>query len=221
MQSYGNQICLVRNTVQGNGLKVHRHVRYKMQSARRDTIVFVESAAAMGGVQFSTLYLAQSLDRARWNPIVVCPEEGDLTRACRDAGVETQVVAYPKLLSTSIRVGRSARLPNAIAWVWDAFVMSRAVRSLTNFLRRTSPDVVVTKGLSSHFVGGLAARKSLIPCVWHVQDFISERSFGIYRRVFGWAARWFPQSVIVDGGMIEKQLPGSLQSRTSVVHNGV
>ena len=99
--------------------------------------------------------------------------------------------------------------------------MSRAVRRLTNFLRRTSPDVVVTKGLSSHFVGGLAARKSLIPCVWHVQDFISERSFGIYRRIFGWAARWLPQSIIVDGAMIEKQLPTSLQLRTSVVHNGV
>src|ERR1043166_4585766 len=127
-----------------------------MQSASRNTVVFVESAAAMGGVQFSTLYLAQSLGRARWNPIVVCPEEGDLTHACRDAGVETQVVAYPKLLSTSIRVGRSARLPNPLAWLWDAFVMIRAAGRLANFLRRTSPQLVVTKGLTSHFVGGLA-----------------------------------------------------------------
>ena len=209
------------NTAQDNRPKVYYCRRDKMQSERRDTIVFVESAAAMGGVQFSTLYLAQSLDRARWNPIVVCPEEGDLTRSCRDAGVETHVIKYPKLFSTSIRIGRSARLPNPLAWIWNAFVIRRAAQLLANFLRQSSPHVVVTKGLSSHFVGGLACRKSRIPCVWHVQDFISERSFGIYRRVFGWTARWLSQSIIVDGVTIERQLPPSLQPRISVVHNGV
>jgi glycosyltransferase involved in cell wall biosynthesis len=57
--------------------------------------------------------------------------------------------------------------------------------------------------------------------VWHVQDFISERSFGVYRRIFGLAARCLPQQIIVDGATIAAQLPRSLSSRVSVVHNGV
>lgn len=175
----------------------------------------------MGGVQFSTLYLAQSLDRSRWHPIVICPEDGDLPRACEAAGIETRVVRYPKLRSTSVRVGSSIRLPNLFAWVWNAIALVRAKRALRKEFIRTAPDVVVTKGLASHFIGGLAARACATPCVWHVQDLISERSLGVYRRIFAFAAARLPQHIIVDGAAIKKQLPSRIHSRVSVIHNGV
>jgi glycosyltransferase involved in cell wall biosynthesis len=81
--------------------------------------------------------------------------------------------------------------------------------------------LVVTKGLSAHFFGGLAARKLDIPCVWHAQDLISERSLGIYRRAFGRAARWLPDQIIADGRSIAEQLPRSLRSLVTVIPNGV
>ncbi|HKB68178.1 MAG TPA: glycosyltransferase family 4 protein [Pyrinomonadaceae bacterium] len=191
-----------------------------MKSESRKTVVFVESAAAMGGVQYSTLYLVRNLDPAQWRPIVVCPEEGDLTQACRDSGIEVHVLNQPRLWSTSVRIG-SARLPNPAAWVWDAYLIGRTAKRLRRFLLQCAPDLVVTKGLSSHFLGGLAARKLRTPCVWHVQDFISERTFGIYRHVFGWAARFLPEQIIVDGNSIAEQLPRSLGPRITVVLNGV
>jgi glycosyltransferase involved in cell wall biosynthesis len=192
-----------------------------MQPTKRRTVVFLESVAAMGGVQFSTLYLARALDPSRWRPVVVCPEAGDLTRACQNAGVETQIVRSPRLWSTSIRMGQNARLPNLFAWFWNALVMLRAARTLQRFLRELSPEVVVTKGLASHFVGGFASRKASIRCVWHVQDLISERSFGIYRRIFNLAAVRLPDQIIVDGQAIKDQLPDSIQARVSVIYNGV
>jgi len=192
-----------------------------MESLRPRKIVFLESAASMGGVQFSTLYLAGALDRSRWYPMVVCPGEGDLARACRDAGIETDVLKYPRLWSTSIRAGSVRRLPNPFAWIRNAMVMMRAVGSLSKFLRQTRPDLLVTKGLASHFIGGLASRRLSIPCIWHVQDLISERSFGIYRHVFGLASRRLPHHIIVDGRAIKEQLPRSIDSRVSVIHNGV
>jgi glycosyltransferase involved in cell wall biosynthesis len=94
-------------------------------------------------------------------------------------------------------------------------------RRLARFLKREKPDLVVTKGLFAHFYGGLAARRLRIPCIWHAQDFISERLFGVYRRGFGLVARWLPGYVIVDGAAIADQLPHSMQNRTSVIHNGV
>lgn len=184
-------------------------------------VVFVESAAAMGGVQFSTLYLAQQLDRTRWIPIVVCPEDGELPRACRDAGVEVHVLEHAGLRSTSVRIGSTMRVPNPAAWGWNGYAVGAAARKLRHFLAQSRPALVVTKGLSAHFFGGLAARKLGIPCVWHAQDFISERSFGIYRRAFGQVARWLPQQIIADGTSIAEQLPRSLQSRITVIHNGV
>ncbi len=189
-------------------------------SANRRTVVFIESAAAMAGVQFSTLYLAQMLDRSRWRPIVICPREGKLTQACRDADVETRVLSHPRLWSTSFRFGSNPRLPNPFAWAWNAFVVIRASQVLKKSLSKSSPDVIVTKGLSSHFIGGFAARRLSVPCVWHVQDFISERSFGIYRHIFGAAARRLPQRIIADGATIKAQLPKSLEPEVSVIHNG-
>jgi glycosyltransferase involved in cell wall biosynthesis len=191
------------------------------QFDRPRTVVFVECAAAMGGVQFSTLYLAQRLDRAQWKPVVVCPADGELPRACRAAGVEVHVLENSDLRSTSLRLGSRLRVPNPAAWAWNGYAVGAAARTLTRFLRQLRPDLVVTKGLSSHFFGGLAARKLGIPCVWHAQDFISERSFGIYRRAFGRAARWLPEQIIADGVSIANQLPRSLRSRVTVIHNGV
>jgi glycosyltransferase involved in cell wall biosynthesis len=185
------------------------------------SVVFVESAGAMGGVQFSTLYLAQRLDRTQWKPIVVCPEDGELTSACRDAGLETHVLEQASLRSTSVRVNSTLRLPNPGAWAWNGYALAAAARKLQRFLSQTRPALVVTKGLSAHFFGGLAARNLGIPCVWHAQDFISERSFGIYRRAFGRAARWLPTQVIADGVSIAEQLPPSLRARVTVIHNGV
>lgn len=191
-----------------------------MQSIKRKTIVFVESAAAMGGVQFSTLYLVQTLDPERWRCVVVCPEDGDLVSACRESGIEVHILPHARLWSTSVRLG-GMRLPNPAAWVWDLSVVAKAAAQLQGFLKKLSPDLVVTKGLPSHFLGGFAARRLRTPCVWHLQDLISERNFGIYRRALGVAARALPTRIIVDGKSIADQLPHSLRSRTHTILNGV
>ena len=188
----------------------------------RLTIVFVESAAAMGGVQFSTLYLVRHLNSTMWRPIVVCPEQGDLTEACRSSGIAVQVLNCPRLLPTSFRLGRDAtRLPNPLAWMWDGWAILAAGWRLAHVLQQVNPDLVVTKGLFSHFYGGLAARQLNIPCLWHVQDFISERFWKVYERLFGQIAQWIPDHIVVDGASISRQLPPTVQHRISVIHNGV
>jgi glycosyltransferase involved in cell wall biosynthesis len=189
-------------------------------SSRR-TVVFVETAAAMGGVQFSTLYLVQQLDPALWQSIVVCPEAGPLTDGCLRSNIRVQIIDRPKLLSTSVRLGKSVRWPNPLAWTWDGWAMLVAARRLARCLEKVRPDLVVTKGLFAHFYGGLAARRVSVPCVWHVQDLISDRNWGIYRWIFGQSVRWLPDLIVADGAAIARQLPRSVQDRISVVHNGV
>jgi glycosyltransferase involved in cell wall biosynthesis len=186
------------------------------------TIVFVEVASAMGGAEFSTLSLAQQLDRSRWRPVVVCPGEGPLPQACRQAGVEVQLAPRPGLCSTSLQLGPDARrLPNPLAWLWNGAVILAAAQGLVACLADRRPALLVTKGLLAHFYGGLAARRLGTPCLWHVQDFISERFGGLYRAGFGQLSRRLPTHIVVDGRPIARQLPGSVQPQVSVVYNGV
>jgi glycosyltransferase involved in cell wall biosynthesis len=192
-----------------------------MNPERVRKVIFIESATEMGGVQFSTLFLAEALDRAQWAPVVTTPRDGDLNRACHEAGIKAVSLDLPGMRSTSFRIGPKLRLPDPVSWFWNAYAVGTASRRLTAFLNQTRPDLVVTKGLASHFFGGISARKLRVPCVWHLQDHISERNLGLYRRLFAWAARWLPTQIIADGKAIVDQLPARLHSRTTLIFNGI
>ncbi|MCW5853498.1 MAG: glycosyltransferase family 4 protein [Anaerolineae bacterium] len=185
------------------------------------SVVFVSSAAAMGGVEFSTVYLAQRLSPARWRPLVICPARGSLWEECQHASLPCRILPRPALRSTSFRVHGDLRLPNPCAWTWDMGVLLAAARTLARHLADLRPDLVVTKGLFAHLYGGLAARQLGLRCIWHVQDLISERFWGLYRRMFGVAARWLPDAIIADGSPIARQLPQCVQDRVAVILNGV
>ncbi len=185
------------------------------------TIVILESSAAMGGIQHTTLALVRKLDRARWNPIVICPEDGDLPAACRQCGVSVEVLPLPPMLSTSVWIGRSRKLPNPAAWVWDTAAILVAAKVAADRFRNVRPTLIVTKGLLCHFYGALAARYARVPCIWYIQDLVSPRFCGAYTKLFGKAAKHLPTSIAAIGPQIVGQLPPELRGRVKIVYNAV
>src|SRR5262249_54472784 len=152
---------------------------------RPHRVVFVTGAAAMAGVEFNAARLAGRLDRSRWEVVLVCPEEGDLPAAFRRLGLRVCVLPRGRMLSSSIPLTPRWRIPNPPALAWDAGVILKTAGSLARLLGELRPDLVVTKGLFPHFYGGLAARRRGVPCLWHMEDYISERWFGLFRRALG------------------------------------
>lgn len=189
--------------------------------ARPVRVAFVSVGAQMSGVEFSTLYLSQALDRARFEPLIICPTEGELGKQCRAASLEVRVLPQPRPMASSFRaVGRV--WPNPLAWLVNGPMFAVMARRLAACLRSCGAGLVVTKGLYAHFYGGLAARWARLPCVWHVQDLVSERAGSLYPAVLGWAGRALATQVIADGGPIVEQLAPYLPpSRLIVAHNGV
>jgi glycosyltransferase involved in cell wall biosynthesis len=108
-----------------------------------------------------------------------------------------------------------------VAWVWDSGAILVAAHRVTSVLERERPNLLVTKGLLCHFYGGLAARRCGIPCIWHIQDFISNKFAGVYRWVFGYMAAKLASRLIAIGSPILHQFPERLRAKTSVVHNGI
>jgi hypothetical protein len=181
----------------------------------------------MGGVETSTLSLARQLNRGRWQPFILSPQEGDLPRLCREAGLPVHVLPTGKIYPTSLRLSGplsgqvDRRLPNPLAWLWNALTLWSAGRRTAGFLQKSGADLLVTKGFPAHYTGGLAARRAGIPCLWHLQDQVSERFGGIYRRFFAWTAARLPDFIVADGSPILDQLPAWLHGRSRVVLNGV
>lgn len=184
-------------------------------------VAFVEVASQMGGVEFSTLYLARRLDRTRWCPLVICPEDGDLPRRCREADVEVSLVPRSRFFSTSARVARQT-LVNPFAIGLNVVTSIAGARPLARFLRRRRPALIVTKGLLAHFYGGLAARLARIPCVWHLQDRVTDRAGPFFPWMLGGAGRILARQIIVDANSIGRQLrPFVPAERISIIPNGV
>ena len=184
-------------------------------------IALVHAASAMSGVEFSTYYLIEHLDRSSWTPLVICPEEGDLPTRARQAGAQVAVVPRASFLSTSARIAGHTLL-NPLALIANLGALVSSARSLSKFLKARRPALVVTKGMEAHFYGGLAARWEGIPCVWHVQDRVSERAGKLFPWTLAAAGRIFASQVIVDAESIAKQLaPIVPASRVSLILNGV
>jgi glycosyltransferase involved in cell wall biosynthesis len=175
----------------------------------------------MGGIQHTTVALAANLNREAWNPIVICPEEGELTRACHAAGVETRTLPVFPMCSTSVWINNQTKLPNPAAWLWNTVTILVTANRISGFLKALHPDLVITKGLLCHFYGGLASARVGIPCLWYVQDFISERFCGVYKHVFGMMASTVPTRIAAIGPQIIRQLPPHLRDQSRVVYNPV
>ena len=184
-------------------------------------VLILESSSRIAGVQQNTQYLAANLTAGEWLPVISCPEEGELPRKCREAGLEVRILLKPVLLSTSFWVGNQTKLPNPFAWLWNIIEILITASDTAKFIKKENPAIVVTKGLLCHFYGGMAAKRAGVPCIWYLEDFISERFGGIYRTVFGEMAKRIPAHIVVIGFPIMAQLPLEVQTRSTVVNNAV
>ncbi|MFZ1728671.1 MAG: glycosyltransferase family 4 protein [Bacteroidota bacterium] len=184
-------------------------------------IVFLENSVRMSGVQHSTIHLLRSIDRSRWEPVVFCPAEGELSEACTAAGIAYDLVAVPTLRPLRSWTSNGFRRYHPFALVRNVIALLRAATLVRSRLKAQKADLLVTKGLDSHFTGGLAVRGLSIPCVWHVQDYISDGYFGLYRFIARAAARRYPAAIIADGECIMEQLEVKGGPIPLVIHNGI
>ncbi|MCZ7557092.1 MAG: glycosyltransferase family 4 protein [Bacteroidia bacterium] len=181
----------------------------------------LECSADMGGVQHSTLNLLRCLDRTVWDVVVVLPLEGPLTQELGKLGLAFQLLPMRPLASTSRWTDGLQRRPAPLAWLRNALALVTALPALVRLLRTLRAEVLYSKGLQSHLLGGLAAWIARIPCVWHVQDVISERHAGINVRIMDLLAACFATKLIADGRAIAGQYSQRIRGRTEMILNGV
>lgn len=181
----------------------------------------------MSGVEFSSLYLAQHLDPTRWSPLIICPTEGDLPDRCRESNIPLAFVPVPHFRSTSQVIFNHAFL-NPFAILANFVALVRGTRPLARFLRDQkvslgpSPALVLTKGMLAHFLGGFAARSAGVPCVWHIQDRVSNRAGPLYAWTLALFGCVLAREIIVDAESIAQQLvPLVPPERVHTIWNGV
>jgi glycosyltransferase involved in cell wall biosynthesis len=113
-------------------------------------LVVSNHGAIVGGGELSLLDLLHGLDRDRWAPVLVVPDEGEVAARGRDLDLPVHVIPLPSL--------RRPR-PGAVG----------SVNALGRLARATDAALIHANGSRAMAYAGVAGRLAVRPALWHVR----------------------------------------------------
>jgi glycosyltransferase involved in cell wall biosynthesis len=156
---------MVKNVCASTGLSANLDPTDALLCMTQGRILYVNNGADIYGASRCLIRLVKALDRTRYIPLVLLPEDGPLRQRLEDLGVE--VVFHPRLSVITRRVFRSWRIllfflefPVSVLFLW--WLMRRRRIDLVH----TNTGVMVSPALAAKLAG--------VPHLWHIRDWFQE-----------------------------------------------
>ncbi|MGO8702009.1 MAG: glycosyltransferase [Limisphaerales bacterium] len=167
----------------------------------------MNNGADIYGASRCLIRLLKALDRTRYTPLVVLPEDGPLRERIEALGVE--VVLHPRLSVITRRVFRSWRiLIFFVEFPFSVFFLWRLIRRRKIDLVHTNTGVMVSPGLAAKLAG--------VSHLWHVRDWFQE--FRAIWKPYSSYILWSSDAVIAISNAVAGQF--AKRSKISVVYDG-
>lgn len=122
-------------------------MQQRKEEGKINILYFTSFGTLKGGGQRSLFYLLRGLNREIFNPVVVCPEPGDLVDNLRALGIDTLVTPFKRFRQLSV---------SFVVWIF-------------RLLRARRIDLVHTDAPAETFYAGIAARLAGVPLIWHIR----------------------------------------------------
>lgn len=145
---------------------------------RKVRVLFINDTARNGGPGRSLFYILRFLDPDVVHRAVVLPREGIISELYASRGVTEELLFERDLVENPIepwdrpmaREDFDAPIPvQGVRAAANVIRAGRALARLTMLLRRGRYDLVYCNGTNADFAGGLLARSSGVPALWHVR----------------------------------------------------
>lgn len=165
-------------------------------------ILYIENRAEVfSGGQISLLELLSGIDKERFEPIVLCPGEGEFAERVREKGIEVILWDMP-----------TARTVNLIK-------LAQKAVELGSIIQKCGADIVHTNGSRAQFYASLAlmGRKD-IPLIWHARETIRDNY--LYDRFLAASAA----RIICVSSSVAMEKFGRypfLKNKLDIIYNGV
>jgi glycosyltransferase involved in cell wall biosynthesis len=186
-------------------------------TAAPQVVLYLSPTAEMGGAEHSLLDLVARLDRRRFQPHVLSLAGGPLLAAARRHGAGAEALPVRRAFgATSLRGARSG----AAGLLAGLVAAVPAVRAARHARRRAGAAIVHSNGNKTHLVSLGVRPGSRAHVVWHVRDFLLDRS--PERLLVRLANRWVA-AVVANSRAVGARLErlGLESRRLHVVPNGV
>jgi len=109
------------------------------------------------GGQNSLLELVSRLDRKWFEPIVMVPEEGDLTERLEDKGIEVIIQRFPPIIKA------------------NPFLIILTISRLARIISQKKILLIHSDNVRNTFYAGIVGRIKKVPLVWHIR--VNEGNF--------------------------------------------
>ena len=163
-------------------------------------LLVANTGTFVGGGQVSLLGLVDRLNRDRFEPYVVCPEEGDFLEALLERGIPALVRRMPSFRGLS------------------ALTVPFAINSWLELVRRYEIELLHANGTRAMLHAGLVGKLASVPVLWHVRVLGTD---GLLDR----ALAKISTRVLVNSHAVARRfdfLRAQSSSRgPNVIHNGV
>jgi glycosyltransferase involved in cell wall biosynthesis len=118
----------------------------------RCNVLYVENfSEIIGGGQISLLGLLEKLDREKFNPIVICPAEGNLVAALERFVSKVKIVKMQSLKKLNL------------------YRIYKSISEIRRLIRDEKIDLIHCNGSRACFYAGIAGRLERVPVIWHVR----------------------------------------------------
>jgi glycosyltransferase involved in cell wall biosynthesis len=120
-------------------------------------ILYISHSPYLNGAEICLFNLVKSIDRERYEPVVIFPEVGPLTEKLKETGIKTYVAPLERWVGLE---GKRS---------YSGISLADRVSLLMQIIEKESPDVIHTN-TSVVFEGAIAAKLRNLPHIWHIHE---------------------------------------------------
>ncbi|HEX4029452.1 MAG TPA: glycosyltransferase family 4 protein [Terracidiphilus sp.] len=182
-----------------------------MSTFRKIRILYINHTGQVSGAERVLIDTLRVLDRKHYEPIVMCPLQGNLVEEIFATGAEW--LPIPSIRARfSWRPDRVLRsLASILSAVW---ILRKQIRAL-------GPDLIHANSVRAGLVASLAATGTRTPVIWHVHDTLPQHPLSTALRMFVLIAR--NTQLIAVSRQTARCFVGHfpLAAKAHTIHNGV
>ncbi|MFA6262962.1 MAG: glycosyltransferase family 4 protein [Candidatus Babeliales bacterium] len=188
-----------------------------MTDPHQTRVLFIHHGKGLGGAPLSLLYLVRSLDRNRFEPMVLFLHDSVVIDLFKNEGITTigpvNLMDFPHTKIWWLRWYHIATLVRAIIDLMRT-ILIRAPRIYAHY----QPDIVHLN--TSSLIGwALGAHKKNIPVIWHIREPLADGYFGIRKNLITKCVQRYATAIVPI--CHDNAQPWITSTKTYVVYNAV
>ena len=181
-----------------------------MSLSRKNRLLYINHTGMVSGAEKVLINILRGLDRARYEPCVLCPAQGELAAAIRAEGAEW----FPLPAMNA----RFARRPDRV--LQSMVSLFKTVSAMRKQIGMLNPDLIHANSVRAGIAASLAAIGTGKPVIWHVHDTLPKHTVSAAIRAFAFLNRSI--RIIAVSQSTADSFTGTLpfKSRVRTIHNG-